>query len=303
MYKDFLKELKNNKIDKILLNEPMKNHTTFKVGGPAEIMVSPENETQIIDVIKLSEKYNIPFLILGNGSNMLVRDGGIKGLVIKLNNNYENIKLKNDNTIVAQSGALLSSVSKFALKNSLEGMEFASGIPGSLGGAITMNAGAYGGEMKDVVSRAKLIDRSGKIIYMNNEELEFGYRESKVKNEGLIALEVEFKLQKGSYDKIDEKMKDLTKRRTSKQPLEWPSGGSTFKRPEGYYAGKLIDDSGLRGLRYKDAQVSEKHCGFIINRGNASCDDILKLIGTVQKTVKDKFNVDLEREIMLIGDE
>lgn len=302
--KEIIDEIKKIGIKNILVDEPMKNHTTFRIGGPADIMVSPENEEELCRLVKCCRARELSFLVMGNGSNMLVRDGGIRGLVIRLNDNFAGIEVQEEeNIILAKSGALLSKLSRTALKHSLKGLEFASGIPGALGGAITMNAGAYGGEMKDVVRKVKVLDREGNIQLLNLEELELGYRTSRVKREKLIVLEVEMHLEAGNQDEIDSLMKDYTERRTSKQPLEWASGGSTFKRPEGYFAGKLIDDSGLRGLRYKDAQVSEKHCGFIINRGKASCEDILELVETVQKIVKDKFGVDLEREIMLIGDE
>ncbi len=304
MKKELLDKIGKMEIKNILIDEDMKKHTTFKIGGPADIMVSPKDESELQEIVGFSRKENIPFLIMGNGSNMLVRDKGVRGIVIKLNDNFDDIKIDRDRgVIIAKSGTLLSRLSRAARDASLKGLEFALGIPGTLGGAITMNAGAYGGEMKDVVKRVKVLDTKGNIENLNLTELELGYRTSRVKKEGLIVLEVEMHLEQGIEEEISALMKDYTQRRTSKQPLEWPSGGSTFKRPEGYYAGKLIDDSGLRGIRYKDAQVSEKHCGFIINRGNASCEDILQLIGTVRKVVKDKYNVELEREIMIIGEE
>ena len=304
MKKELLDKIEKMEIKNILIDEDMKKHTTFKIGGPADIMVSPKDESELQEIVGFSRKENIPFLIMGNGSNMLVRDKGVRGIVIKLNDNFDDIKIDRDRgVIIAKSGTLLSKLSRAARDASLKGLEFALGIPGTLGGAITMNAGAYGGEMKDVVKRVKVLDTKGNIENLNLTELELGYRTSRVKKEGLIVLEVEMHLEQGIEEEISALMKDYTQRRTSKQPLEWPSGGSTFKRPEGYYAGKLIDDSGLRGIRYKDAQVSEKHCGFIINRGNASCEDILQLIGTVRKVVKDKYNVELEREIMIIGEE
>lgn len=288
-------------IENILIDEEMKNHTSFKIGGPVDLMVLPRNEEEIIESIKIARENEIPFMIMGNGSNMLVQDGGIRGIVIKLNENFSQIKLEGSK-IISQAGALLSTVSRFALKNSLKGMEFASGIPGALGGAMTMNAGAYGGEMRDIVNRVKVLDRDLNSIWLSAEEMNFRYRASRVKDEDLIVLEVEFSLEPGQQEEIEAEMLRLNEERRRKQPLEYPSGGSTFKRPSGYFAGKLIDDSGLRGLRFRDAQVSEKHCGFVVNRGQATCEDILTLIKTIQKTVRDNFGVELEREIMLIGD-
>ena len=296
------KELFKSKIKNILIDEEMKNHTSFKIGGPVDIMALPDSQEEIIRAIEIARENKIPYMIMGNGSNMLVRDAGIRGLVIKLNENFNRLEVKG-NILSCQAGALLSTASRMALKNSLKGMEFASGIPGALGGAMTMNAGAYGGEMKDIVKRVKVLDRDLKVSWLDREAMNFGYRTSRVKEEKLIVLEVEFELEPGSYEGIEAEMKRLNEERRRKQPLEYPSGGSTFKRPSGYFAGKLIDDSGLRGVRYRDAQVSEKHCGFIVNRGQASCQDILSLVATVQKTVRDKFGVELEREIMLIGDE
>lgn len=287
---------------KILYNEPMKNHTSFKIGGLADKVVLPESEKELIEVVNKCRKNNINYFIMGNGSNILVRDGGIRGVVIKIEKNLSNIYIEGEK-IVVQSGALLTRLSKEALKYSLKGLEFASGIPGTVGGAITMNAGAYGGEMKDIVTKVKVLNQKGQVIEYSGEEMNFRYRGSRVQDEGLIVLEVEMELEKGNYDEIKDKMKDLTKRRKSKQPLEYPSAGSTFKRPEGYYAGKLIQDSGLKGLRHGNAQVSNKHSGFVINVGNASSKDVENLIKVIQKTVKDKFNVILEPELKIIGEE
>lgn len=301
-----IEELKESFIDKsfknILFNEPMKNHTTFKIGGPSNIMIIIQSEEELIEAVTLCRENDIEFLIMGNGSNLLIRDGGIRGVVIKINEGFNKIEI-NENTIYCQAGALLSAVSKQALKNSLKGFEFASGIPGTIGGAITMNAGAYGGEMKDVVKKVRVLDKNNNIIEYLNEEMNFRYRNSRVWDEGLIVLGVELDLESGDYNTIEEIMKDLTYKRTSKQPLELPSGGSTFKRPEGYFAGKLIDDAGLRGLRHGGAQISEKHCGFVINVDNAKCKDVLELISVVQKVIRDKFNVELETEIKLLGED
>lgn len=292
----------NENIGKVLLDEPMKNHTSFKIGGPTDIMVIPGSEKELIEGIKICKDNNINYYIMGNGSNLLASDKGIEGVVIKISEEFGDIVV-NDTFIKAESGALLTVVSKKALKNSLTGLEFASGIPGSIGGAITMNAGAYGGEMKDIITKVRCLDSDGNVVEYSNEEMEFRYRKSRVEDEGLIVLSVEMELEKGDYKAIEEKMRELTEKRTSKQPLHLPSAGSTFKRPEGYFAGKLIDDSGLRGIRYGGAQVSEKHCGFIVNIDNATSEDVRTLIKTVQKIVKDNYGVELETELKIIGRE
>lgn len=288
-------------IGKVIYDEEMKKHTTFKIGGPVDAMIIPKNENEMISAIDLLRHNNIDFMIIGNGSNLLISDKGIRGVVIKTGDEFNDVKVIRDN-IYCEAGALLSKISNIALKNNLKNLEFASGIPGSIGGAMVMNAGAYGGEMKDVVLKVRALDKDGKVHEYTNEEMNFRYRNSRVWDEGLIVLAVELALEQGSYELIKEHIDELTYKRTSKQPLEYPSGGSTFKRPEGYYAGKLIDDSGLRGLRYRGAMVSEKHCGFVINVDNATCSDVLNLIGVVKKIVRDKFGVELEREIKLIGD-
>ncbi|NMB26808.1 MAG: UDP-N-acetylmuramate dehydrogenase [Tissierellia bacterium] len=295
------KLFKNKKCGEMLFDEPMKNHTSFKIGGPADLMIIPNTEKDIVESVKLCRDNNIKYFIMGNGTNLLVTDSGIRGVVIKIGNGFDKIDI-HDDKIICQSGALLSVVGKRALKECLKGFEFASGIPGTIGGAITMNAGAYGGEMKDIVIKVRILDKNNNVVEFNNEDMDFRYRGSKVIDDGLIILAVKFQLEKGEYFAIEEKMKDLTHRRISKQPLELPSGGSTFKRPTGYFAGKLIDEAGLRGLRYGDAQVSEKHCGFIVNKGEATFEDVFTLIKTVQKIVNDKFNIMLEPEIKIIGD-
>lgn len=291
----------NKNFGQILFHEPMKNHTSFKIGGPADLMIIPTTEKDIVESVKFCRDNNIKYFIMGNGTNLLVSDSGIRGVVIKIGNGFNRIDVYDDK-IFCQSGALLSLVGKQGLKESLTGFEFASGIPGTIGGAITMNAGAYGGEMKDIVTKVRVLDKNNNVIEFNNEDMDFRYRGSKVIDEGLIVLAAEFQLEKEKYSIIKEKMKELTYKRTSKQPLELPSGGSTFKRPVGHFAGKLIDDAGLRGLRYGDAQVSEKHCGFIVNRGEATFEDVFTLIKTVQKIVNDKFNIMLEPELKIIGD-
>jgi UDP-N-acetylmuramate dehydrogenase len=297
----------STKLTKILdskdieIDEPMKNHTSFKVGGPVDILVNPENYQQVVDIISLCKGDNVPYYIIGNGTNLLVKDGGIRGVVIKLCKLNE-ITLEEDK-LIAKSGALLKDVSGIALDQGLTGFEFACGIPGSIGGAVAMNAGAYNGEISNVVESAKVIDNDGKIRVLNKDELELGYRTSSILKHGYTVIEVTFKFQKGEQEKIKGRIEDLNKRRSEKQPLEYPSAGSTFKRPEGYFAAKLIEDSGLKGMKVGGAEVSEKHSGFIVNKGDATAKDILDLIKLVQKTVKDKFNVELFTEVRVMGEE
>ncbi len=289
-------------LGEVLYDEPMKKHTSFKIGGPVDVMIIPNNEQQLVNGVKICRENNIDFFIMGNGSNLLVKDGGIRGVVIKINEGFNNIEFEGSR-IYCQSGALLTAVSRRAYQQSLTGMEFANGIPGTIGGGVTMNAGAYGGEMKDIIEKVRVLDKNNDIIEYTNNDMNFRYRGSKVVDEGLIVLGVGIQLGHGDSSEIKETMRDLTHRRTSKQPLELPSGGSTFKRPEGHFAGKLIEDSGLKGLIHGGAQVSEKHCGFVVNIDNASCKDVLGLISLIQSTVKDNFDVDLEPEIKLIGED
>lgn len=303
MNKDKVTELFNGiiKKGKVLIDEPMSNHTSFKIGGPVDFLIMPSTIEEVSSSVQLCKENDLEYYIIGNGSNLLVSDKGIRGVVIKISELLSKVIVE-DTKIIAEAGVLLSTVSKIALKHSLTGLEFASGIPGSLGGAVAMNAGAYGGEMKDVVVKVKCIDEKGNIVEFTNSQMNFGYRQSIVQNENMIVFEVEMLLKMGNYEDIKEYMSELTKKRTSKQPLHLPSAGSTFRRPEGYYAGKLIEDSGLRGLRLGDAQVSEKHCGFIVNVGNATFGDVTNLIKVVQKTVRDNFNVNLETEVKIIGE-
>ncbi len=287
--------------DRLILDEPMKKHTAFKIGGPADLLVLPKSMDEIERIITLLNRLDVECFIMGNGSNLLVSDKGIRGIVVKIADQFSNIELDGER-VRAQAGVLLSTLSKFAAKNSLEGIEFAGGIPGTLGGAVAMNAGAYGGEIKDVVEKVTLIDESGEIIVLSKESMEFGYRHSVVQSRNLIVLEAEMLLQRGGQAKIMEKMNGFNQRRSEKQPLAVPSAGSTFRRPEGYYAGKLIQDAGLKGLRHGDAMVSNKHSGFIVNTGNASAEDVLALIKTVRKVVFDKFGVILETEVKFIGE-
>ncbi|CEH32733.1 UDP-N-acetylmuramate dehydrogenase [Romboutsia lituseburensis] len=288
--------------ENIKLDEPMKKHISFRVGGPADILVKPTTEQQLSDIIKLIKKENVPYLIIGNGSNLLIKDGGIRGVVIEISNNFNHFEIEG-NKVKIQSGALLSVVGKAVLKEELKGFEFAAGIPGTLGGALAMNAGAYGGEMKDIVKSVKLMDTDGNIFEFTNEEMEFGYRRSILSKTDYIVLSAEVELEKGNHEEIKATMMDFTQRRVTKQPLSLPSAGSTFKRPEGHFAGKLIEDSGLRGLTLRGAQVSEKHCGFVVNLGNAKAKDLLELMYVVKSTVNAKFGIMLEEEVKILGED
>ncbi len=283
------------------VNEPMANHTSFKIGGPADIMVYPRNSSQLGCVVRECIKSNMPFMVMGNGTNLLVSDKGIRGVVIKIYDNMSAYKVDND-SIEVEAGILVSKASKLALENSLTGLEFAEGIPGTVGGAVTMNAGAYIGEMCMVVHQTEYMDREGNIRTITGEEHCFSYRNSIIQKSKGIVLKTRLKLQKGDSIKIKEKMDEFNFKRRDKQPLEWPSAGSVFKRPQGHFVGKLIDDCGLRGYGIGGAQISDKHSGFIINRGGATCSDVLALIKHIQNTVNEKFGVQLEPELRIIGD-
>ena len=304
MDKKYIYECLLNIIDKedIKLDEPMKKHISFRVGGPADILVKPRTEEQLSKVIRLLKEENVPYIVIGNGSNLLVKDGGIRGVVIEISNNFNDFNI-DGNIVNIQSGALLSFVGKAVLRAELKGFEFAAGIPGTLGGALAMNAGAYGGEMKDIVKSVRLMDEDGNILDFTNEQMEFSYRRSILSRENYIVLSAQVELEKGNYDDIKATMMDYTQRRVTKQPLSLPSAGSTFKRPEGYLAAKLIDDCGLKGLTLRDAQVSEKHCGFVVNLGNATAKDILDLMYIVKSTVKSKFGITLEEEVKILGED
>lgn len=290
--------------ERIWQNEPMKQHTTFRVGGPADYYVRPSIE-EIQSIITLAKRENMPYTIIGNGSNLLVKDGGIRGLVIELGLEAGMVHLKegNNHMITAEAGVRLSALAKVAANNSLTGLEFAAGIPGTVGGAVFMNAGAYGGEIKDVIVNATVLDEDGIVRNFSKEDLDLSYRHSAISENGGIVLSASFVLQEGKSDEILAKMADFAARRKEKQPLEFPSAGSTFKRPEGYFAGKLIQDAGLAGYRVGDAQVSEKHCGFVINRGNATATEILQLISDVQEKVQKEFGVKLETEVRILGED
>ncbi|WP_315080225.1 UDP-N-acetylmuramate dehydrogenase [uncultured Clostridium sp.] len=282
-------------------NAKMSEHINFRVGGPVDILLTPNTKEQIVETIKLCKENKIPFYVLGNGSNVLVKDSGIRGVVIKLSE-FDNI-VRDGNTIKAESGALLKDVSAQALKASLTGFEFACGIPGSVGGAVFMNAGAYDGEISFVIKEAEVMNEDGKIITLAKDQLELGYRTSAIMKKNYVVISATFCLESGEKDKIEGRVSELTNKREEKQPLEFPSAGSTFKRPEGHFAGKLIQDAGLKGFTLGGAAVSGKHCGFVINKGNATAKDILDLIEYVQKEVKKQFNVDLYPEVRIIGED
>ena len=286
--------------NQVFCMEPMSRHTTFRIGGPADWFVVPQNAEQLQAAVSACRRENLPFFILGNGSNLLVSDAGYHGVVIQIYKNMEKISV--DGTKVrAEAGALLSALAASARDAELTGMEFASGIPGTLGGAVTMNAGAYGGEMKDILKNVTVLDTENRIRKLDVSELGLGYRTSLVKKENWIVLEAELELMPGDVSAITARMEELREMRTSKQPLNYPSAGSTFKRPEGYFAGKLIMDAGLAGASVNDAQISEKHCGFLINRGTATAEDVWKLMEKVRKAVFDQFGVVLEPEVRLLG--
>ncbi|NFT05984.1 MULTISPECIES: UDP-N-acetylmuramate dehydrogenase [Clostridium] len=282
-------------------NAKMSEHINFRVGGPVDILLTPNTKEQIVETINICKENKIPFYVLGNGSNVLVKDSGIRGVVIKLSE-FDNI-VRDGNTIKAESGALLKDVSAEALKASLTGFEFACGIPGSVGGAVFMNAGAYDGEISFVIKESEVMSEDGKIITLSKDQLELGYRTSAIMKKNYIVISATFCFESGEKDKIEGRVSELTNKREEKQPLEFPSAGSTFKRPEGHFAGKLIQDAGLKGFTLGGAAVSGKHCGFIINKGNATAKDILDLIEYVQKEVKKQFDVDLYPEVRIIGED
>lgn len=284
----------------VMLNEPMKNHTSFRTGGEADIFVSPDSIKSLKDVIKLFRENDIPFYIFGNGSNMLVSDRGIEGAVIHIGNGFSSIEVK-ENKITSGAGAILSAVSNAALENSLTGFEFASGIPGSFGGAVFMNAGAYGSEIKNVIKSVLVLNENLELEELSKDKLELGYRSSIFQKNNYIILGGTIELETGNKDNILSEMNELNAKRREKQPLNFASAGSTFKRPEGYFAGKLIEDSGLKGKTIGGAQVSEKHAGFIVNTGTATTDDIINLMDFCKKTVYEKFGVMIELEVRITG--
>ena len=306
---DFLKKLRGTVSDsRIRENEPMSRHTTFRAGGPARYFVSPAGEEELSGILRLCRRESMPFYILGNGSNLLIADQGFDGVMVEMGEHFSWIKKKNEKSqsedgvfLEAGSGLQLSRIAREALSESLTGFEFAAGIPGTLGGAVVMNAGAYGGEMRDVLVSARVLAPSGEILCLDMSQLELGYRRSCIPERGYVVLSAVIRLKNGREAEIRERMDDLAARRREKQPLEYPSAGSTFKRPEGYFAGKLIEEAGLRGYRNGGAQVSEKHCGFVINRDNATAGEIFELCRIVQDRVFANAGVRLETEIKMLG--
>ena len=285
----------------VVQNKPLKNHTYTQLGGNADFFVTPKTTEQIKEVVLLAKDENIPFMLLGNGSNLIIKDGGIRGIVMYLGE-LDELTVEGT-TLKAQSGALIANVSKYALEHHLTGLEFACGIPGSVGGALFMNAGAYGGEIKDVLTKAIVMDREGNVLELTASDLDLDYRTSNIPEKGYIVFEAEFELEAGKVEDIKAVMDDLTFKRESKQPLEYPTCGSVFKRPPGYFAGKLIQDSHLQGVQIGGAEVSKKHAGFIINKDKATATEYIQLIEHVQDVVKEKFDVQLEREVRIIGED
>ena len=301
MNDQFLTELENIMAGSgIFMEEPMKKHTTFRVGGPADVLVQPD-ETALAAILALCRQYHVPYSFIGNGSNLLVGDKGIRGVVIEMTDPMGNIEV--DGTkITAQAGAMLSKIANTAASNGLGGMEFAAGIPGSVGGAVVMNAGAYGGEMKDIIEKVYVLDENGAQLELDRDALDLGYRHSCIPEKKYIVTKVVLELVPRDEAEIRSEMKELNEKRAEKQPLQYPSAGSTFKRPEGYFAGKLIMDAGLRGYQVGGAQVSEKHCGFVINKGDATAADICQLMQDVSDKVQAQFGVVLEPEVKMIGE-
>lgn len=287
--------------DKVKYNEKMSKYTTMRVGGPCDCIVFPDEISKIKEVIDFCKNENITFFVIGNGSNLLVKDEGIHGVVIKLGHRFGKIELDGE-YILAYAGATKPTLSQLAKKNSLKGLEFACGIPGTIGGGVKMNAGAYGSQISDILYEVTYMDEKEEIKTIKNKDCSFGYRKSIFTiNPNYVILSAKFKLERGNIDEIENKMKENSLARKAKQPLEYPNFGSVFKRPEGYFVGKLVDDAGLRGYKIGGAQVSTKHTGFIVNVDNATCKDVLDLIGYVQTTVYNKFNVKLTPEVIIIG--
>lgn len=289
------------KEENVKRNESLKQYTMTKLGGKADVFVMPETIVEAASVVKYAYEQNIPLLMLGNGSNMVVRDGGVRGIVIHFSK-LNRIDITGD-FVVAEAGALIKEVSRLVAANSLTGFEFACGIPGSIGGAMAMNAGAYGGEIKDIIVDCTVLTKQGEVLVLSKDELELGYRKSIIAKEGYYVLSARFQLVKGDQQVIDDKIADLTYQRESKQPLEYPSAGSVFKRPPGHFAGKLIQDSGLQGKGVGGAEVSEKHAGFIVNKHNATATDYIETIKMVQRVVKENFGIDLEMEVKIVGED
>jgi len=299
----FYKELNRILLEnQIKLHERLEYHTSLHIGGPADYLVTPRSIDEIIKVIDLCKQYSIPYYIIGNGSNLLVSDKGYRGLIIKFDEHFSNISISEDGLVTAQAGVMLSRLAHELARQEYSGFEFACGIPGTLGGAVTMNASAYDGEMKQCIIGAKVLSSQGKILDLTLDELQLGYRTSILQKENYILLEATMKFAKGDKQQIISKMKELNGRRRDKQPLEQYSAGSTFKRPQGYYAGKLIQDAGLSGYQVGGAAVSEKHCGFVINKDGATAKDFYQIIQDIKAIVKEKFGVELEPEVKMLGE-
>lgn len=301
MNKEFLQNLREQiKAGTVTEQEPMNKHTSFAIGGPADVFVQPATREEIRSAVYCAKEAGIPFFVMGNGSNLLVSDEGFRGMIIQIGKNFQAISVK-DTVIEVQAGALLSRTARAAWNAGLTGFEFAAGIPGSVGGAVAMNAGAYGGEVKDVLLDAEVLTQEGEFLTLTGEELDLSYRHSCIFEKNYVVLSARFSFEKGESDKIKARMDELAKARREKQPLEFPSAGSTFKRPEGYFAGKLIQDAGLKGYTVGGAQVSEKHSGFVVNRGGATAEEVAFLIKQVQKKVMKQFNVMMQPEVRFIG--
>ncbi len=302
--KDDYREVLKRNLDReiITFQEDMSKHCSFKAGGKAETFIEPRNKMELLEVLEILSNSDVQYMVIGNGSNILIKDGGYKGAIVKIGKNFSNIKV-DGTTVKVGAGALLSTVSREASRAGLKGMEFASGIPGNIGGAIFMNAGAYDEEMKDIVAEVRVVSKDGReeVIWFP-KDLRFGYRSSAIQDSEYIVLGVTLDLKKGDKAEIEAKVNRLNEQRNLKQPVEFPSAGSFFKRPKNNYAGKLVQDAGLKGLEVGGAKVSEKHAGFIINQGGATATDIIELMNQVQTIVKDKFGVVLEPEVRIIGD-
>jgi UDP-N-acetylmuramate dehydrogenase len=298
------KEIIGQKLSKynLQINYPMKNVTSFHIGGEADFFVRPTSVSDIMEILNIAKDYSYPVFVMGNGSNLLVSDKGIRAIVIQLTDNFNKLTRIDDYTVEVDAGMSMTSLSKYFLEQSLEGFEFACGIPGTLGGAVTMNAGAYDSMMSKVVTEVIALDKDMNLRKISNENMKFSYRNSIISKENMLVLTVRIRLEKGNYDDIKAKIEDYTYRRTSKQPLSAYSAGSTFKRPEGHFAGKLIEDSGLKGIVMNDAAISSLHSGFIINTGDATCEQVINLITFVKQVVLNKFNVMLEEEVKIIGE-
>lgn len=298
------KEIIGQKLSKynLQINYTMKNVTSFHIGGEADFFVRPTSVSDIMEILNIAKDYSYPVFVMGNGSNLLVSDKGIRAIVIQLTDNFNKLTRIDDYTVEVDAGMSMTSLSKYFLEQSLEGFEFACGIPGTLGGAVTMNAGAYDSMMSKVVTEVIALDKDMNLRKISNENMKFSYRNSIISKENMLVLTVRIRLEKGNYDDIKAKIEDYTYRRTSKQPLSAYSAGSTFKRPEGHFAGKLIEDSGLKGLVMNNAAISSLHSGFIINTGDATCEEVINLITFVKQVVLNKFNVMLEEEVKIIGE-